>query len=118
VILALFSRYWIALAVGLGLVLASFGAGYKVRSWKCDAALLKVERANEKARAKMQAQVEASAAAYETDRSEAHVNSITRQETVRTIYRDRQVSADCAVPDVARSVLDDAVSAANTDFTR
>lgn len=117
-ILATLSRYWIALAVGLGLVLGAFGMGWKVRAWRCDAAILEAERAAEAQRARMQARVETSATDYETDRSEAHVASYERQDRVRTIYRDRPVRSDCAVPDDARRVLSEAVRAANTGAAR
>ena len=100
-------------AFGLALVLTAFGAGWQVRAWRCDAALLKQERAAAKALAKAQAQVEASATSYEQDRSQGYVDTVRRQETVRTIYRDRPVHGSCAVPDDARRVLDDAVASAN-----
>lgn len=100
------------LAIGLAVLMAgAFGTGWKVRSWRCDAALLEAERATDKARAAMQEAVNDAATSYEQDRSEGHAASYTRQETIRTIYKDRVVSPDCTVPDDARSVLVEAVDA-------
>ena len=102
------------LAIGLAVLMAgAFGTGWKVRSWRCDAALLEAERATDKARAALQEAVNDAAASYEQDRSEGHAASYTRQETIRTIYKDRSVNPDCAVLDDARSVLVEAVDAAN-----
>jgi hypothetical protein len=117
-IAAFFIRHWITFAVGLGLVLGAFGMGWQVRGWRCDAALLKAEKAADKQRAKMQAQVEASAFDYETDRSQNYADSYARQETVRTIYRDRPMRGDCAVPADARRLLVEAVESANTGAAR
>lgn len=110
-ILALFSRYWIALAVGVAVAVAAFVGGYKVRAWRCDAELLKVERANAKAGARMRETADTASAEYEQDRSASHADTYRRQTRVQTIYRDREVSGDCAMPDDARLVLVEAVNA-------
>lgn len=100
------------LAIGLAVLMAgAFGTGWEVRSWRCDAALLEAERATAKARAALQEAVDEAATAYEQDRSEGHAASYARQETIRTIYKDRVVSPDCAVLDDARSVLVEAIDA-------
>ena len=116
-IAALFARHWIGLAVGLALVLGAFGMGWQVRGWRCDAALLKVERAAEQDRARLQAQVETAATDYETDRSAGYADAQAREVRVRTIYRDRPIRSDCALPDDARRVLDEALTAANSGTT-
>lgn len=116
-IAAFFARYWIGLAIGLALVLTAFGAGWQVRAWRCDAALLAVAEANARATARMQDEANAASTEYEQDRSNGYAASQDRQERVRIIYRDRPVSGDCAVPDDARRVLDEAVRAANSGAT-
>lgn len=98
----------IALAVLLG---GAFTTGWQVRGWRCDAALLDAERATDKARAALQEAVNDASTAYEHDRSSNHVASTIREETVRTIYKERVVSPDCTVPDDARSVLVEAIDA-------
>lgn len=106
-------RWFIAAA----LALLAFGAGWQVRSWRCDAALLKVERANAKAISAMRAKADNASAEYETERETIHVDRDKRGERIRTIYRDRQVSGDCALDPDATSVLREAVDAANTART-
>lgn len=107
------SRHWPAIA----LIAAAFVLGWTVRGWRCDAAVLKTERATEKAAGEMRRQGESSAVGYEQDRSAGYADAYARQERVRTIYRDRIVRSDCAVPDDARRVLSEAVDAANTTST-
>jgi hypothetical protein len=48
------------------------------------------------------------------DRPADQRQSTVRESRINTIYRDVAVHADCAVPDVAGSLLDDAIGAANT----
>nr|WP_202408354.1 hypothetical protein [Novosphingobium silvae] len=54
---------------------------------------------------------------YERDRQDDQAQSTLRESTINTIYRDRPVPADCALPDAAGSVLDDAIAAANARRT-
>lgn len=116
-IAALFFRHWITIAIGAALALTAFGAGWKLRDWRCDAAVLKIERANAKASARMQDQADTAASDYETDRGQTYADSNIRQERIRTIYRDRPMRSDCAVPDDARRLLVEAVESANTGAT-
>lgn len=113
-IMLFLSRYWGAIA----LIAAAFVLGWTVRSWRCDAAMLKIERATATAAAKMRGQGEASASDYEQDRSAGYAAAYRRQEQARTVYRDRIVPADCAVPDDARRLLSEAVDAANSASAR
>ena len=116
-LLAFLARNQIILAISLAIAAASFAGGWQVRGWRCDAALLKVERAAEKDRARMQARVETAATDYETDRSAGYADAQAREVRVRTIYRDRPIRSDCALPDDARRVLDEALTAANSGTT-
>jgi hypothetical protein len=113
-IAAFLLRHWITVAVGFGLVLGAFSMGWQVRSWKCSATLLKAEQAAAKTGARLRDQAHASANEYEHDRRAGYEESYRRQEQIRTIYKDRIIRSDCAVPDDARRVLSEAVDAANT----
>lgn len=101
------------LAGALAASVAAFGAGWQVRAWRCDAALSEALQQAEKQRAALQAQVELQSTNYEGERADASVDHTTRETTIRTIYRDIAVPADCAVPDAARSVLQGAIDRAN-----
>lgn len=103
-----------AYAAAAGIAVAGgFAAGWKVRSWRCDAALSEALQKAAKERAILQAQVETQATDYEGERADATVDHTTRETTIRTIYRDIAVPADCTVPDSARGVLQGAIDRAN-----
>lgn len=106
--------WWVYVAAGaIALAAAAYG-GWKVRDWRCDAALAEVLKQAEKDRALMQAQVESAATDYEGERADATVDHTIREREVREIYRDIAVPADCAVPDAARRVLEGAIDRANS----
>jgi hypothetical protein len=52
-------------------------------------------------------------AAYEREASNAAQITTLREREIRTIYRDIEVPAECAVPDSVRIVLSEAVASAN-----
>lgn len=103
----------ITAAVALGASLVSFGAGYTIRGWKCESALLAQQEADQKAFNDQLAHQNEESAGYEQDKAAAHTETVMREEKLRVIYQDRPVAVDCAAPDDARLVLDDAVQAAN-----
>lgn len=114
-LLALAAPYALPIALaGAGL---AFVGGYKIRDWQCDAAAARELEANAIESARMQDAADTAATGYEQDRSQTYADHTVREETIRTIYRDRQVPGDCAVPDNAALVLDEAVRAANTGTT-
>lgn len=111
-LLGLVAPYTWALAlIGIG---AAFVGGWTVRDAFCDADKARVLEANARETARMQDTANEASTIYEQDRSQTYADATIRQETIRTIYRDREVPADCAVPDDARGVLSEAVSAANS----
>jgi len=112
-LLAPYRVYLMAFAAGL-LVFS----GWKVRDWQCDAAYAKALEKADKARGKAQVVIDAGAQKYEQERSKADAVTIERSSTIREIYRDLPApSVDCAAPDGARRVLEDAVSGANAAAT-
>lgn len=103
----------ITAAIALGAAVVSFGAGWQIRSWKCESALLAQQEAAQKAFNDQLAHQNEESAGYESERAAAHTETVTREEKLRVIYQDRPIAGDCAAPDDARGVLDDAVQAAN-----
>ncbi|EJL23692.1 hypothetical protein [Novosphingobium sp. AP12] len=103
---------WLA---GIGAALLALGAwgGWTVSDWRHDSkaldALADATKATNEAAQHMRAQGDL----YEKDRQDDQSQSMVRESRISTIYRDVAVPADCAVPDAAGSVLDDAIGAAN-----
>ena len=112
-------QYRLLAAIGAALTLAaaSFGAGWHERGLRCDKRIHAIERAAEKVRARDQAKAESEATTYEKDRADANRKQKVQAQAIRTIYRDRAVPGECAVPDDARRVLDDARTQANRQIT-
>lgn len=101
----------------IGALALGMATGWSIRDWKADSDSLGAVIKAEKAREKLQSQYDELSLGYEADRSQAAVNSITRQTELRTIYRDVPIRNDCAAPDSVRSLLKDSVSEANTRAT-
>ena len=102
------------LAIGAGAaILAGFAGGWQVRAWKCEAAIAMHIKQDIKEAAVAQHTVDTAATGYEQERADAKPRTQAREQAMRIIFRDRTVPSDCAVPDAARSVLDDAVREAN-----
>lgn len=98
----------------LALTVAAFAAGWQVRSWRCDAALRDYEQAVQAEMDKRQQRYDAVSAQYETERTDGQQQHTTRVDRINTIYKDRIIPADCAVPDDVRRLLVEAVTSANT----
>lgn len=105
---------WIKLAGAIGLFVAGLVGGWTVRDWKRDSEVLEqVAEAAEKLET-ARAAVDKAAGAYEQEKADAIVQTNTRSDTIREIYRDAPaISPDCAVPDAVARVLDDAIATAN-----
>jgi hypothetical protein len=103
---------WLAAGGAALLALGAWG-GWTASDWRHDskalAALADATKATNDSAAYMRAQGDA----YEKDRQDDQTQSTVRESTINTIYRDRPVPADCAVPADAGSVLDEAIAAAN-----
>jgi len=95
-------------------LLASLAAGYKIRDWQCDAALVNaLEEAAERQR-EMQNELEQKARAYETLRDYADGLGASRGTSIREIYREVPAPApSCAAPDTIVGVLQSGVDNAN-----
>lgn len=99
--------------IGAGALLAGFLGGWTVRDWKADSDALEAE---EKAQAEYVAVVQALAdqsLAYETIAQSLRTAERRDRETIREVYRNVQVPANCAADPAAVRVLSEAVTRAN-----
>lgn len=96
-------------------LLLGLGGGYKLRDLMADAAQAKQLEQAHKELELAEARMAVKAEEYEAFRSEALARRDKATNTVREIYRNVEVSNDCApVPDAVR-VLDDALVHANAE---
>lgn len=103
-----------AYAVAAGVTFAAgFGTAWQVQQWRWHAHEAKALKAQQAAFQRQLDQQNQKATEYEAERETARVQSRERESTIRTIYRDRVVPADCEPPADARGVLDDALLRAN-----
>lgn len=107
---------WRLAGAGVATLLGAWG-GWTANDWRHDSKALTALADATKAANDAAAHMRDQGAAYEKDRQDDQVQSTVRESRISTIYRDRPVPADCAVPDDAGSVLDDAISAANARRT-
>lgn len=99
--------------IGAGALLAGAIGGWTVRDWKADSDALKAE---EKARREYVAAVQMLAdqsLAYEALAQSLRTQERADRETIRTIYRDKIVPAECAADPAVGSLLSEAVTRAN-----
>lgn len=97
----------------LAAVIAGFASGWAVRDWKADADQLKTIRQAEIMREKMQAKTDNLAAKYEQWRADLEPGRIESRNTIREIYRDVEVPAECAAPAGVIGLLNSATDKAN-----
>jgi len=96
-----------------GALLVGVMGGWTVRDWKADSDALEAE---EKAQARYEARVNDLAEQslrFEQLAQTIRASERTDRETIREIYRDKVVPAECAVPLAGVSLLDNAVRDAN-----
>ena len=99
------------IAGALGLALA-FGGGWSVRSWKADSDALEAKEDADKARdAAVKLAYDASAS-FEGERATIHVEAAQARSTVKEIYREIKVPADCVVDPAGVRLLDQAIAPA------
>ena len=103
---------WCLAGAGAAALLGAWG-GWTVNDWRHDSQALSGMEAAVKKLDAVRSAIDRAATTYEQEKQDAAIQSTVRESTIREIYKDRPVPADCAVPDAARSVLDNAVNAAN-----
>lgn len=102
-----------AYAAGAALTVSlSFGAGWQVREWRCEAAVAKQIKAQAKVDAKARDTADKAAERYETGRAAREQASRTATAEIMEIYRDVPIPYECAPAPDALRVLDAALAAA------
>lgn len=102
------------LAVGAAAaLLAGFAGGWTVRDWKADSAALKAATAAQAARDALQTTIDANSRQYEQWRAAQEPARIETRNTIREIFRDKPIPAECAAPDALVGVLDRAAASAS-----
>ena len=101
------------LYAGAGSLLVGALAGWTVRDWKADSDALADTEADWKQYAAFAETLADQSLLLEYTQQELRNGERRDRETIREIYRNVQVSADCAVPDAAVSLLDNAIGRAN-----
>ncbi|MYL99559.1 hypothetical protein GR702_17485 [Novosphingobium sp. FGD1] len=107
---------WCLAGAGAALALGAWG-GWTANDWRHDSKALEALANATKAANDSAQHMREQGDRYERDRQDDQAQSTLRESTINTIYRDRPVPADCALPDAAGSVLDDAIAAANARRT-
>lgn len=97
----------------IAVALAGFAGGWVVRDWKADAEALKAVERLIAEKDRMQTKVDAASAKYEEMRANLEPGKIETRNTIREIYRDVEVPAQCAAPADTVGVLQSARDAAN-----
>jgi hypothetical protein len=107
---------WCAIG-GLGLAALGAWGGWTINDWRHDSrALIALEDAT-KAANNAAKYMRDQGDQYEESKSGEQSRSTVREGTIREIYKDRPVPADCDVPAGVGSVLDDAIATANARRT-
>lgn len=97
--------------VAAGSLLAGGIGGWVVRDWKADSDTLAAKVAADKAREAAVKLAYDASASFEGERATIHVEAAQARSTVREIYRDVQVPADCVVDPAGVRLLDKAIEA-------
>jgi len=96
-----------------GALLLGVAGGWTLRDWKADSDTLKAMEKREQVREDMQAKVDAKAKEFEDWRSRQEPARIETRNTIRETFRNVEVPAQCAAPDVIVSLLEARTAAAN-----
>lgn len=100
-----------------GALVAGFLGGWTVRDWKADSDALAASEAAAKLHDKLE-QVQADNAIRYEQFAAANRSAVAQdRSTIREIYRNVEVPADCAAPAAAVSLLDNARLSANAAAT-
>lgn len=103
--------------IAAGAALISFTAGWTINGWRYKSREAKAIEQAYAARDAANAKANNLAADYEIVRAALDDRSAETITKIRTVYRDRKISADCAIPAGAASLLNDARSSANAAIT-
>lgn len=103
---------WVRPAIAATALLSAFACGWTVQGWRWSAADAERLQAEVKAKDKQLAKSNEAATQYEATRN-ANIEATRATDVqIRTVYRDRIVSPDCAL--ASRGLLSEAISRANS----
>lgn len=105
------------LYAGAGALLVGVITGWSVRDWKADADALKASEAAAKAQDAAVAAVSKSSTLFQDLAAGMRPLETKTRNTIREVYRNVEVPADCAVPDAGVRLLDAARLNANAAAT-
>jgi hypothetical protein len=115
--LKLLMNPWVTAGLSAGLLIAGFIGGWTVRDWKCDADnSAAIEKAAETFEENVNTFNEA-AGKFEQTREQIDTVRVSSSNTIREVYKDVEVPADCDVPDAVGGMLDNAINTANAART-
>lgn len=97
----------------IGALLLGLAGGWTVRDWKADSDALAAADAARKAQERAIAAANRPAERFETVVAELKPLEIETRNTIREVYRNVEIPADCAVPTAGVSLLDAARVNAN-----
>lgn len=98
---------------GAGSLLAGALAGWTVRDWKADSDALEAEKLAQREYVAVVQSLADQSLAYEALAQSLRTSERRDRETIREIYRDRQIPSECAADPRAVSLLSEAVARAN-----
>jgi len=99
--------------IGLGSLLAGALAGWTVRDWKADSDALEAENKAHAQFVAMSGALAEQSLQYEYVAQQLRTAERRDRETIREIYREKPVPAECAADPRAVSLLSEAVARAN-----
>lgn len=102
---------------GAGALVVGALAGWTVRDWKADSEALKAKETEYAQYQALTDELANASLAYEALAQTLRTAERTDRETIREIYRNVQVPAQCAAPAGAVSVLNNAIDRANAAAT-
>ena len=98
---------------GAGSLLAGALAGWTVRDWKADSDALEAEKRAQREYVAVVQSLADQSLAYEALAQSLRTSERRDRETIREIYREKPVPAECAADPRAVSLLSEAVTRAN-----
>ena len=109
--------HWRTIAA-LFAALAMFGTGWAVRGWRCDARIASIERDAQAARDAQALRADRASMAAEIARTANDTRAYETRTTIREVYRNVEVPADCAAPVAVADSLRASVDTANAGIAR
>lgn len=105
-------KYW-RVGLAAALLIAAFGSGWTVRSWRCDSAMAKVQAELQEARDKQRAKGDAAAGDNEISRAAVDRQKYATNTVIRETFREIPVPMECAAPSPVSNSLRAAARATN-----